>query len=210
MKRSQQRVAVARAPDEGADHVERRAEIRDRARDLFLRHGYRKTTIEDIGKACGLGKAALYHYFDGKEAIFAEVVRAGGEEVLARTRKAVKAARDPRDQFIAMVRTIVAATGEIVDELVDRRSAAELQDFLPLVAAAHRSFIAEAVELLSGILDAGARSGVFRKVSAPSVPLVIILGLRSIQFPSVDVGDPRLLRGAVDTLVDLFLGGLGR
>ncbi len=52
-----------------SEHATRQQLIRDRARDLFARHGYRNTTVEDIGRACGIGTSALYHYFSGKEEI---------------------------------------------------------------------------------------------------------------------------------------------
>lgn len=36
---------------------------------LFRRQGYHKTTMADVGVACGLLKGSLYHYFPGKEAL---------------------------------------------------------------------------------------------------------------------------------------------
>jgi hypothetical protein len=77
VKRSQQRTASATEPGEGSDHVERRAEIRDQARDTLVRHGRRKATSEDAGKACGLGRAALHSHSSGKEENSAEVARRG-------------------------------------------------------------------------------------------------------------------------------------
>lgn len=36
----------------------------------FVRYGYSKTTLDDIGKNVGLKKNSLYHYFKNKEEIF--------------------------------------------------------------------------------------------------------------------------------------------
>ena len=44
------------------------------AKDCFERYGFKKTTLDDIGKIIGLNKSSIYHYFENKEQIFIEVV----------------------------------------------------------------------------------------------------------------------------------------
>lgn len=59
----------------------------DAARDLFLAKGFAATGIEEICAAAGVTKGALFHHFDGKEALAAEVLDAwtrAGMEVYAR------------------------------------------------------------------------------------------------------------------------------
>jgi AcrR family transcriptional regulator len=53
---------------------EKNMEILDVAHTLFTRFGYRKTTMEDIGKEIGLNQASLYHYFRNKEDIYLSVI----------------------------------------------------------------------------------------------------------------------------------------
>ena len=43
------------------------------AAELFDRHGYHSTTVDDIADAAGLGKGTIYHYFAGKDRILAEI-----------------------------------------------------------------------------------------------------------------------------------------
>jgi AcrR family transcriptional regulator len=40
----------------------------------FTRYGLKKTTIEDLVKPLKISKAAFYHFFDSKEALFAELL----------------------------------------------------------------------------------------------------------------------------------------
>lgn len=195
-------------PAEPSEHAARQAEIRDRARNLFVRHGYRKTTIEDIGRACGLGKAALYHYFPGKEAIFAEVVRAEGEKVLAEVRAAVAEAGDPKAQLSAMLKTSVEAVSAGVGELVEHGNAAELKATLPLAGSNLQRFLEEEIAILSRILEAGVRKGVFKRIKSPLVPLIIIAGLRGVELHLLDLGTPPRLEEAIDVILELFLEGL--
>ena len=43
--------------------------ILDAADRMFLRYGYRKTTIEDIAREAGIGKGSVYLHFQSKEEI---------------------------------------------------------------------------------------------------------------------------------------------
>src|SRR4030042_4226412 len=44
------------------------------ASECFARFGYKKTTLDDIGKKIGLNKASIYYYFKSKEEIFTSIV----------------------------------------------------------------------------------------------------------------------------------------
>lgn len=201
---------AAARPADGAEHETRKQQILRRARAIFIRHGYRKTTIEDIGRACGLGKAALYHYFSGKEDIFAEVVRTEGEKVLAQIRAAVAEAGDPRAQLTAMITTSFKAVSVVASELTEHRGPTDLRDTLPLAARNLDEFQDEEVRILESILDAGWRQGIFKKVHAPSVPLMIIVGLRSVEMYLLEARDPLPVDDAINALLELFLHGICR
>jgi AcrR family transcriptional regulator len=49
---------------------EKRMKILEAAGECFKRFGYKKTTLDDIGRVVGLNKASLYYYFKNKEEIF--------------------------------------------------------------------------------------------------------------------------------------------
>jgi AcrR family transcriptional regulator len=50
-----------------------RARVVDVAADLFDRHGYRGTSLQDVAVAAGLSKAAIYHHFRSKDEILVEI-----------------------------------------------------------------------------------------------------------------------------------------
>lgn len=41
---------------------------------IFKQQGYHKTSMADIGRACGLLKGSIYHYFKGKEDLMEAVI----------------------------------------------------------------------------------------------------------------------------------------
>ncbi|MEK9935054.1 MAG: TetR/AcrR family transcriptional regulator [Rhodobiaceae bacterium] len=50
--------------------------IRDTAAGLFARDGFSRTSMAELAAACGVSKALLYHYFDSKEALLFDILRA--------------------------------------------------------------------------------------------------------------------------------------
>ncbi len=50
-------------------------DILDAARELFVREGYEATSVRRIAEKCGCSAGILYHYFDDKAAIMAQLVR---------------------------------------------------------------------------------------------------------------------------------------
>ncbi len=54
---------------------DKKQEILDAASELFLRYGYRKTTLDDVANAVRIRKSTLYHYFNNKEDLFRMTVK---------------------------------------------------------------------------------------------------------------------------------------
>lgn len=67
---------------------------------VFARFGYDKTTLDDIGKECGLNKASLYYYFKSKEAIFLEVVLGVARRFVHALREEVAQIEDVEEKVI--------------------------------------------------------------------------------------------------------------
>lgn len=51
-----------------------RQEVIKRALEVFKEHGYHKSSMADLGKACGLLKGSIYHHFSGKEDLMNAVI----------------------------------------------------------------------------------------------------------------------------------------
>ncbi len=50
--------------------IGKRDEIIAAAEKRFIKHGYGKTTLNEIARDLRMGKASLYHYFDTKDALY--------------------------------------------------------------------------------------------------------------------------------------------
>jgi AcrR family transcriptional regulator len=76
-----------------------REEILNGARDLFERFGFKKTTMEDIARAIGKSKSALYYYYKTKEDIFEAVVLREVDDQRAQVIEVVKKVESASDKF---------------------------------------------------------------------------------------------------------------
>ena len=68
--------------------------IVEAARGLFAAHGYAEVSIEQVLRASGVSRGALYHHFAGKEALFEAVVEATATEVATKVVARSAGARD--------------------------------------------------------------------------------------------------------------------
>ncbi|KAA3605549.1 MAG: TetR/AcrR family transcriptional regulator [Planctomycetota bacterium] len=70
----------------------RKEELLEVASALFLRFGYRKTSMDDVARGAGLSRQGLYLHFRSKEALFVEAL----EFLMSRTNSGIQAAlEDP-------------------------------------------------------------------------------------------------------------------
>jgi AcrR family transcriptional regulator len=83
--------------------------ILDAAMRVFRRHGFRRSSIEQVAEAAGLTRQALYHHFEAKEALFRAVLEQLYETALAEEIAAAEAAEKAggglADILVAQVNT---------------------------------------------------------------------------------------------------------
>jgi AcrR family transcriptional regulator len=103
--------------------AESRQNMLDAAKQLFIKNGYSKTTMEDIADQAGFGVATLYNYFKTKEGMFAAMahddmseIKAQGETVLG------DMPDDPIEGVLALLKTYL--------KVYDYISYAVMQEFI--------------------------------------------------------------------------------
>lgn len=95
-----------------AREASRRADILEAARRLFVRHGYKKTTMEDIARAAGITKPTIYTYFEGKKDIMMRLVEWEAGQVLDAGLSHVEPGASAPEQLACMFR----ATDEFLEQ----------------------------------------------------------------------------------------------
>lgn len=81
-----------------------RARILDEAAALFARDGYDGASLGTLAEAVGVTKAAIYHYFPGKQDIYEAIIVQTLEGLLDHVRAVITAAPDPRAALAGFMR----------------------------------------------------------------------------------------------------------
>ena len=108
-------------PEEG-----RREEALDQAFELFLRFGYRKTSMDEIARAAGVSRQGLYLWFASKEVLFREMVARLTERTRAEIDRALAEEQVPVPERI--VAAFDAYTGVHLERGMNARAIDELME----------------------------------------------------------------------------------
>ena len=175
------------------------------ARSLFGRKGYAQTSVDEIADAARVTKGAVYHHFDGKEALFRAVHAEVEAEAQARAISAGDPVKPPIDQIVAKVNAYLDAA---LDEEIRRITLIDGPAMLGLdldapadqqagYAAGLRSFIATSIER-GQIADLD-----------PDLLTDLIGGLALIGGLLIArAGDPDVTRAALGSALNAMLQGL--
>jgi AcrR family transcriptional regulator len=112
------------------DRVERADRILDTARDLLLRWGYRRSSIDDMARPAGVGRGTIYLHGRSREELFYAV---SAREAAAMTDAVVDALRnDPAEVMLQryLPRLFVEAMSHPVLRALYTRDADTLDTFL--------------------------------------------------------------------------------
>jgi AcrR family transcriptional regulator len=86
------------------DAAETRLLIIDQASVLFEQNGYKATTLDDIARAAGVTKGAIFHHFESKKSLFTHIWVALQQEMDTDIRRtAAKVAAESADPFAGMM-----------------------------------------------------------------------------------------------------------
>jgi AcrR family transcriptional regulator len=190
----------------GGEPKDRKEQILNEARSLFTRHGFRKCTTGDISSACGLTKAALYHYFESKEQIFSEVVHRESILLINQVREAIESVDSPIDRL----RTFILTRFKAIKELLNlyRISQVTGRELIPVAEDSRNRFFKQESELLISILQEGIKKGEFRKVRVKLVARTVIAAFKGIESYFLLTEDEQTLTDAMEETLDIFCYGL--
>src|SRR5438132_188122 len=93
-----------------------RAALLDEATRLFAQRGYAGTSLEDVAAASQVTRGAVYHHFDGKQALFEAVLDAQETRAIAR----ITAAATDADPLSAALQALDAFLDQCCDPTYGR------------------------------------------------------------------------------------------
>ncbi|HEX5004769.1 MAG TPA: TetR/AcrR family transcriptional regulator [Gemmatimonadales bacterium] len=191
----------------------RPAEIIAAAAEVFATAGFARTKLDDVARRAKVSKGTLYRYFDSKETLFREMVRANVVTLLAAGEEFIRAHRGSSRELLALL------IRRMWDSMRDPRRAgigrlvhSELHDFPELARFYFEEVILRGRRMIQSVLDRGVASGEFRPdlhaFTSRGLPHLMMFSAQTqCFFTTMDperLGDDQVLAG----ILDLFLNGV--
>ena len=182
-------------------------EILDAAFEVFGEQGFARTRLEDVAQRAGVSKGTLYLYFDSKETLFREMVRARAVTAIREGEAFVQGFQGShRDLLVAFLHRMYRVLREQNLSRISRLVQAELVSFPELALFYTQEVILPARRLMEAILARGLASGEFRAsphgFASRAVPMLLIQAAQTQcffqRFDPESLPDDEVLAGVVD------------
>lgn len=188
-------------------------EILEAAAQVFMEQGYAATKLEEVARRAGVSKGTLYLYFDSKEALFKEMVR-------ARLVVGVAAAEERFAQHTGTARQaleeLIRAWWQSLDKSgmcrLSQLVTSEMHKFPELGKFYHDEVTRRARRLVGAIIERGVARGEFRAVpydyGTRGLPGLVLHALQTLSF--FTQFDPTIpsREQVLEGILDLYFNGL--
>lgn len=148
--------------------ADRKKQLLEHAKQLFVEFGYQHTTTEKIAHAAGISEPVLYRHFESKKALFLEVLQEIREATVQRWKESLGTIEDPLEKLRLVIDLYLGSTRErAVEFRIMHRTLIETDD--PEIAASLSMFYRENERFLAQIIREGQQAGYFRTDLDPRV-----------------------------------------
>jgi len=146
---------------------DQKSRIRREAARLFAKHGYAGTGVEQISRAVGLGRGALYHHIGSKDRLLFDIITLPVLDAVEQGERLVAEPLDAEQKLRRLSRLVMLTIAARLPEwTVFFRDIGALRQPLRGEALAAR----DAFERIwAGVIDQGVAEGVFRKLDPIAV-----------------------------------------
>jgi AcrR family transcriptional regulator len=185
--------------------LSRKQEIIDAAAQLFAEHGFHGTSVQDLSKAVGLGKGALYHHIESKNELLYHIHERVVNPLLNETARSLRPDMDPAETLRTISRVLMqiiidyrpyvtvflhewrALSGARLEEILEKRSQYE--------------------RYIDDALQRGIDSGAFRVADVPLARLAF-LGMHNYSYQWLDPAGRLRPEEIAANFTDIFLRGI--
>jgi AcrR family transcriptional regulator len=182
---------------------DKRRRVREAALEVFLHHGYRKVTMDDIARGAGVSRPALYLVFPNKEAVFRDVVQAGLDKLIDSIERGLPGRRTLAEQLGYVLEVSTVGSFELVARAP---AAAELMNAsFEFVGDLFEQYDRRRAEILASLLRTAVRGPEALRPPAEARARVLIAAAHGCKSTAKNVKD---LRNLVGDLVQMTVAGM--
>jgi AcrR family transcriptional regulator len=183
-----------------------RSTILDKAKCLFIQHGYHGLSMREIAEEVGVSKAALYYHFKDKEELFIAVLNQNldktGEEIDA-IQSSSTTSSEMIVKFIEYVLNQPAEQRAVIRLGTQEISQLNVESRKMFNETYHQKFTGKVQE----IFQSGMKNGEFKSMD-PDIATWALLGLLYPYLYPNHVGSSPLSREKIELIIGLFMDGI--
>lgn len=151
--------------------------ILEAARALYAEFGLRRTTMDDVAKRAGVGRATLYRRFSEKEQLFKAVLLRDLQRDLFLIEKEIEQVNSALEGVLqAFIKSTQLLDG---NDLIRRLLVTEPEQVLPYLTTDFETILSFARGYLSGQIERGQRRGEVRQGNPDALAEMILRLLQS-------------------------------
>ncbi len=150
----------------------RKDEIHNAAGRCFARHGFAKTTLDDIAQVVGMKAGSLYHYYDSKEAIFRDVITGEGREMIDWLQSEVAREKTASKKVLRYIKARLEHFRKMTN-LLDI-SIQVVVEVAPLVNKLYQEYLNREITFLTDIIEEGVKVGDFKQCNCRKIASAIL------------------------------------
>ncbi len=160
------------------ERKDKRQKLVEAAAQVFLRYGYRKTTLDDIAEAAGLQKSSLYHYFENKDELFRESLKFIHDTMFDKLSLALSGKRklmEDLETFVAVMRSEIKRAQPNIEFMIE-----DLAGIIPLISDQISDMRKRINSLLEQRIYQAIDSGELKSCPVPDLVVIMSIFLQRV------------------------------
>ncbi len=201
--------SFSKALEESDPRALKRQRILKAATELFIQHGYRKTSVDDVARDAGVAKGTVYLYFKTKADLLAQAIVEEKKRFVIKLKPVLEA--PPQDRLRLYIRMALVVLNEmpLMSKLMsgDREVLVALEE---MDTDLRQQVLGFQLHFVSEMLDAAAGSNKFpreERLERAKVLLGLIYSFGVISDERVRQG--MSIERFAEILADIMLNGVG-
>ncbi|RKX82827.1 MAG: TetR/AcrR family transcriptional regulator [Spirochaetes bacterium] len=180
--------------------------ILETAGNIFMKFGFKKTTMEDIAKALHRAKSSVYYYFNSKEEIYRDIIQKERIEFNNELNKVLEKENKPENRLKIYLTTRLRLLRKMMNyysALMDKY----LENY-PFINEFRKKYFSDEVEGITKILKEGAKLGIYSINNFRQTATQISIALKYLEEKAVIVDKINDIEKDMDGLLNLILYGI--
>jgi AcrR family transcriptional regulator len=183
---------------------EEKEKILSFAREIFLKEGFYKTTMDEIAAKLHVSKKTIYKYFSSKEELVRDVITTHMQSVI----KKIKGSINNQSNAVEKLFDIFTIVGQNILK-VNEKMIMDLQSYSPRLWKEVDDFRARQITRnFTKIFEQGKAEGYFLDIKTEIILSIFISSIRAIVNPDYVLSTGVSLKEAFSVIIEILMNGI--